>query len=165
MIEMSKSYSIIPNLPIPANRNQWPLDLLGDARSIKQMAYRRLQPVPTIASTAVSDLMLTDEKNLNSMMATYNSMYQLRKPSEIRVFLEDNDFLDPIIADANRRLQKYFPNSTIFMEVDQGELVISVGTSLSPEEADERLNKFDEDWWIDEFINSKARLCITVEFQ
>ncbi|MDD2755026.1 MAG: hypothetical protein PHS80_05785 [Methanothrix sp.] len=113
----------------------------------------------------VKESINTDEKNLNFMMAAFNNMFKLRRPTEIRDFLEANDFLNPLVSEAHDQLQKYFPYSTIFMEVAQNELIISVGTSFSPEEADERLHNFDADWWIDESINSKAKLCITVEFQ
>jgi|WetSurMetagenome_2_1015567.scaffolds.fasta_scaffold117483_2 hypothetical protein len=112
-----------------------------------------------------TDSIETNEKNLNFMMATFSDMYKLRRPNEIRDFLEANDFLNPLVSEAHDKLQEYFPNSTIFMEVDQNELVVSVGTSFSPEEADERLHNFDVEWWIDASENSKARLCITVEFQ
>ena len=165
MIETRNADFVFPNLPIPANREQWSLGLVENARQLKQIIHRRFQWASNITETTASDLVITGDKDLNSIIAMYNSIYKLRKPDEIRVFLEDNDFLNPIIIGAYEKLQKYFPKSPIFMEIDQGELVISVGTSLSPEEADERLNNFDEEWWIEEFINSKSRLCITVEFQ
>jgi hypothetical protein len=154
-----------PNLPIPTNTDHWISDLLGDARSLKQIMHERFYQMTTFENDVASTLILTDEKNLNSMIATYNSMYQLREPSEIRVFLEDNDFLNPIITEAYGKLQKHFPSSTIFMEVEQNELVISVGTTLSPQEAKEKLDKFDEEWWLDNCMQSHAKLCITVEFQ
>jgi hypothetical protein len=113
----------------------------------------------------VKESINTDAKNLNFMMAAFNNMYKLRRPNEIRDFLEANDFLNPLVSEAHDQLQKHFPSSTIFMEVDQNELVMSVGTSFSPEEADERLHNFDVEWWIDASEKSKARLCITVEFQ
>ena len=118
-----------------------------------------------IADRAVENMEKTDEKNLNYMMSTFDNMYKLRRPDEIRTFLEDNDFLSPLISEAYWKLQNHFPNSSIFMQVDNNELVISVGTGLSPEEADEKLHNFDEEWWIDASENSNARLCITVEFQ
>lgn len=156
----------------PLNRSQTGARRTLD-RSIIDELDRILKPINSLSdllnlsniSGFVKESISTDGKNLNFMMAAFSNMYKLRQPNEIRDFLEINDFLSPLVSEAHGRLQNYFPNSTIFMEVDQNELVISVGTSFSPEEADRRLQKFDEEWWIDKSINSNARLCITVEFQ
>jgi len=116
-------------------------------------------------SRAIVRILSTDEKNLNFIMVILSNMYKLRRPNEIRDFLQDNEYLNPLLSDAYNNLQSYFPGSTIFMEVEHGELVISVGTKLPPEQAIENLDKFDEEWWLDACIDSRAKLCITVEYQ
>jgi hypothetical protein len=158
MTEFGRHGLVNQNLKIPANLANFP-------RSLKQIIQGRLHQTPNAVNTTANPLFVTGERNLNSMIAMYESMYHLRKPSKIRVFLEDNEFLDPIITEAYGKLQKHFPSSAIFMEVVQNELVISIGTTLSPEDADEKLDSFDEEWWIDASARSNARLCITVEFQ
>jgi hypothetical protein len=106
-----------------------------------------------------------DEIILNSIMTIFNSMYDLRERDEIREFLKNNASLIPVLSEAYNKLQIYFPYSTIFAEVIQDELVISVGTTLSPREAKKQLYKFDEEWWLDVCNTSRSKLCITVEFQ
>jgi hypothetical protein len=118
-----------------------------------------------IANKVVNILAPTDEIILNSAMSIFNIMYDLRGGSEISEFLKDNAFLIPLVSEAYEKLQKHFPYSTFFMSVDQDTLVISVGTTLSPEEANENLNRFDEEWWLNVCVNSQAKLCIMVEFQ
>jgi len=86
-------------------------------------------------------------------------------PIDVGKFLNSNKFLIPLISEAYNRLPKFFPLSPVSMRVHQNELVIAVMTSLSPEDADEKLDNFDEEWWIDASERSNARLCITVEFQ
>jgi hypothetical protein len=107
----------------------------------------------------------TYTENLNYIMSILNNMYTLRRGGRVGEFLRDNTYLTPIISEAYPELQKHFPYSTFFMDVDQGILVISVGTTLSPEEANENLNRFDEEWWLNVCVKSHAKLCITVEFQ
>lgn len=107
----------------------------------------------------------TESKDLNYIMSILNIMYMIRDGVRVREFLRDNTYLAPIISEAYPELQKHFPHSTFFMDIDQGTLVISVGTTLSPEVANENLNRFDEEWWLDVCVNSHAKLCITVEFQ
>jgi len=99
------------------------------------------------------------------MMTIFGDQYKLRRANEIRDFLNDNNYLIPLVSDAYSNLQKYFPGSAVFMEVERGDLVISVVTELSPEEATSKLYQFDEDWWLDACIDSRARMCITVEYQ
>lgn len=103
--------------------------------------------------------------SINSQATMISSMYACRGGDEVTKFLVDNKFLIPLAYEAYDRLQTYFPSSTIFAEVGCDRLLISVGTNLSPEEADDRLHRFDEEWWIDASITSMGQLCIMVEFQ
>jgi hypothetical protein len=120
----------------------------------------------TIKNTLdVVNNMVSDSDDLNYTMALYNNIYVLRNPVLIKKFLESNKYLIQLVTDAHRELQKYFPPSSIFMEVLQNELVISVGTHLSPIEAKDGLDKFDDGWWLDKCEQSNAKMCITVEFQ
>lgn len=109
--------------------------------------------------------MVYDNGNLNYIMALYNNIYRLSDPIEIKEFLKNNKYLLHLVTEAHGELQNFFPFSPVSMKVHQNELVIAVITSLSPEEADARLDEFDEKWWIDASADANARLCITVEFQ
>jgi len=117
----------------------------------------------------MSGLPYADEIFLNSAMSMFNNMYDIRGDfagsKSVREFLQNNTFLIPLVSEAYEKLQTHFPYSTIFMDVVHDELVISVGTTLSPKEARKNLNAFDEEWWLDVCVNSHAKLCITVEFE
>jgi len=119
----------------------------------------------TTENKPVNEININDKYNLGFMMTVFNNMYKLRKANEIRAFLSDNDYLIPLVSDAYSHLQKYFPGSTVFMEVERGDLLISVRTNLSPENAIKELDKFDDEWWLDACIDSRAKLCIMVEYQ
>lgn len=119
----------------------------------------------TTENKSVTEININDDYNLSFMMTVFGDKYKLRRANEIRDFLNENNFLIPIISNAYEHLSRYFPRSPIFMEIERGILVISVGTELSAEEATSKLYKFDEDWWLDACIDSRARICITVEYQ
>jgi len=121
--------------------------------------------IETTENKLVKKINIIDEHNLGFMMTMFSEKYKLRKANEIGDFLSGNDYLIPLVSDAYGHLQKYFPGSPIFIEVERGDLVISVGTKLSPEQAIKKLDEFDEDWWLDACIDSRAKLCITVEYQ
>jgi len=141
-------------------------DGLVHIKSIAQHFTKKALNSLNTATGSLIELATTDEITLSSTMTIIKAMYAFRGgDNEIREFLTNNVYLVPLASEAYKKLQTYFPYSTIFMEVNQDQLVISVGTTESPEEADERLHRFDEDWWIDASINSMGRLCITVEFQ
>lgn len=118
-----------------------------------------------IATGILSEMTYTDEINLNSLMSILCIMYDVRGSDEFRDFLKNNISLAPLVSEAYKKLQVYFPYSTIFAEVIEDELVISVGTTLAPREAKVQLYKFDEDWWLDIAANLRSKICITVEFQ
>jgi hypothetical protein len=107
---------------------------------------------------------VTDDGRLNYIMSLYNTS-ELSHPNEVRAFLDSNKFLVTLASEVYHRLQIYFPYSQIFAKVIQDELVISVGTALSPKEAKDRLYKFDDEWWLDVDADLRSKLCVTVEFQ
>jgi len=135
-------------------------NIVDEANSFAKIAKNTIR-------NALEDVnnLISDSDNLNYTMALYNNMYVLRNPTEIREFLKNNKYLISLVSEAHQELQRFFPSSLLSMKVHQNELVVAVMTSLPPEDADEKLDNFDEEWWIDALTRSNARLCITVEFQ
>ena len=48
---------------------------------------------------------------------------------------------------------------------DGKELLISISTSLPPNEAIRGLDAFDDEWWLSASTNSSADICIKVEYR
>lgn len=140
--------------------NEAEFSIIDGANSLGKIAKNAL----TKALGEANEMILDDDK-LNYTLALYNDLYTMRNPANIKEFLKNNKYLIPLISEAYYKLQMFFPPSTIFMEVLQNEMVISVGTSLSANEAKNKLDEFDDRWWLNECIRSNAKLCITVEFQ
>lgn len=98
--------------------------------------------------------------------------YAFRNRSEVIKFAVDNSFLLQPLCEAHEQIRNYFGNSTqVFLEVvtdpefaDDQELAIFIRTNLSPDEAFERLEQIDDEWWLDVPPNVREKLCIDVEF-
>lgn len=99
-------------------------------------------------------------------------IYTFRKPSEISEFLGDNVYLIPQVVEAHEKIIEYFPTADLVLEVvadpeapDEKELVIFIHTNLTPDEALDRLEMFDRNWWLDASLDTGGKLCIHVEYE
>lgn len=98
-------------------------------------------------------------------------MYLFREPAKVTEFLESYPFLISLLLEAYDTIRNYFPDAQVFLEViaDQEavnykELVIFIATDLKPDEALDRLDQFDENWWLDASDRARGKLSIHVEF-
>jgi len=100
------------------------------------------------------------------------SLYIFRKPEEVSQFLKANPFLVPLLLEAHGQIENYFgPHPTVALEVitdpeamDDRELFAFICTSLPPDEALVRLDRLDEEWWLDAMDRAEGKFCIHVEF-
>lgn len=99
--------------------------------------------------------------------------YTLRgKRTEILRFLESFPFLVPLLVRAYIAIQIYFPHTLVFLEImndpdepDADQIVVSIATYLHPEEAIDRLDAFDRQWWLESLKQADGRLCVLLEFR
>jgi len=102
----------------------------------------------------------------------FERLYILRNDSEVRRFINQHQFLEPLLREVHARVQNYFPGSPLFLEVftdpeDQGEqeLVASVSTGLPSPAAHEKLTQFDHEWWLASLARAQSKLSVTLEFR
>jgi len=99
-------------------------------------------------------------------------LYIFREPKEVSRFLEDNPFLILLLLETYGQIERYFgPYPQVFLEIvtdpeasDNHELFALIYTSLTPDDALDRLDRLDRDWWLDASRTSQGKLCIDVEF-
>jgi len=99
-------------------------------------------------------------------------LYIFRETQEVSRFLEDNPFLVLLLLEAYGQIDRYFgPYPRVFLEVvtdpeapEDRELFALIYTGLTPDEALDRLDHFDRDWWLDASHTAQGKLCIDVEF-
>ena len=99
--------------------------------------------------------------------------YAVPETPSARRFLDENPYLVPLLDEAKARILDYFPDPEITLSVEsdnevniQGEqLAMLIGTTLSPEDALEKLKRLDKDWWLDKVAQARGKLVINVEFR
>lgn len=83
-----------------------------------------------------------------------------------------NGFLVPLIREVSSRVNDYFGSVPFFLErfldpdsPDDGKLVVSILSDLDPDAADAALERFDEEWWLDNLPRADGKLCVTLEIR
>lgn len=99
------------------------------------------------------------------------SLYTFRKPSMVTQFLESHPFLIPLLFEACGQILRHFAPKPRFLEVvadsearEDRELYALIETSLPPDEALERLDRFDKEWWLAAMDRAQCKLSFDVEF-
>jgi hypothetical protein len=111
-------------------------------------------------------------RTFESEIRLLERLYTFRGRAEVSWFLEKYPFLVPLLMEAYSKFGNYFgPYPRAFLEIvidpevpDDRELFALVCTSLMPDEALDRLDRFDRDWWLDASQTTQGKLCIDVEF-
>ena len=99
-------------------------------------------------------------------------LYTYRRPMEVKGYIKAYPFLVPLLVEAYDKIGEYFgSNPAVVLEVvtdpeadDDRELFAFIQTNCAPEEALDRLNRLDQEWWLDASDRSEGKLCIHTEF-
>lgn len=100
-------------------------------------------------------------------------LYDFRRPREVSTFLQAHPFLLPLLVEAHRKIAEYFdPSAKSILEVitdleSEGgrELFVLVPTHDTPEEALSRLERLDQEWWLDVLPQARGKMTIDVEYR
>ncbi len=106
-------------------------------------------------------------------LQTVEKLYVFRRPLEVKEFLAAHPFLEPLLVEAYDKIGDYFePHPEVVLEVvtdpeaiDDQELFAFIRTGLPPQEALEKLDLLDEDWWLYAGDQTDGKLCIHLEFK
>ncbi len=110
--------------------------------------------------------------SVTDMSELVERVYALRRPEEVSSFLQSNSFLIPLLFEARIHIERHFGwYAPAFLEVvsdpeapDDRELYALIGTELPPGQALAKLERLDEQWWLDALPRAKGKLCIDLEF-
>jgi len=119
------------------------------------------------------ELMIIEEAAAaTSDLEEVERLYSLRKPLQVRRFLGEHDFLVPLLVAAYDVTTRYFAPLSLALEViaepdsmDDQQLVLFVVLQLPPAEAFAKLQRFDNEWWLDAMDEAQGHLCISLEFR
>lgn len=111
---------------------------------------------------------VTTEPTLQSL----EQLYTFRRPEEVIEFLQAHPSLVPLLEEAHGKIAEFFGSFEIVLEVvtdpeaiDDHELFAFIRTTLPPDEALSKLNRLDQEWWLDAADRAEGKLCIHVEFE
>ena len=96
--------------------------------------------------------------------------FETDEPKEVQAYLERHPHLVPLLSDVATALARFFPSEEPLrlQVIDDADtrtehLYAIVRTSLPPDEAEERLDRLDEEWWLNAAAMAKGDLTIDVE--
>ncbi len=99
-------------------------------------------------------------------------LYSFRNRTAVIQFIQEHSSLVSLLGEIPGKLQNYFPKEPLFLEViadpeavNNAQLVVFVSTCLGPDEAMERLERFDNDWWLDALDRADGKLGVTLAFR
>lgn len=97
--------------------------------------------------------------------------YTFRGRTEILQFLDRHPFLVPVLLEAPQKIRHYFPDSGLFLEVEQDPevidwmmLVLSILIRLDPDDAVDRLNQLDWNWGLHNSYEVRSKFFTTLEY-
>ena len=110
-----------------------------------------------------------------SQMQQIAHSYTLRERTEIFQFFREYPSFIPLLIEAFPKIKKYFRDSQIFLQFvadpdemgqnNNGDLVVSIVTYLTPLEAVENLEQFYQKWWFyaSSDFESSEKICFNLE--
>jgi hypothetical protein len=112
------------------------------------------------------------DKALTESLCKIEQLYSLPDANRIREFIIAHQQLADLLIEAYPLIEKHFGLGTeVVLEVfvdpeeeDFVELFGNIRTSLSPEAALEQLDKFDEEWFLDQIEKTDGKLNFNIEF-
>lgn len=89
--------------------------------------------------------------------------------NNVNIFLKENDFLTILLTEIHTEILKYFSEPKLYLEVvgdpesaENSQLLLSVASCLEPDVAIAKLYEFDKNWWLNNILRAKDKLCIDV---
>jgi hypothetical protein len=150
------------------------LELSGSTFRLPWFAWASLITSPVYREMAEgwqeSGLSLVHASELQFRLV--EQLYILRRRAEVIGFIKAYPFLVPLLLEAYGKIAKYFgPSPNVVLEVvsdpeaaNHRELFILVRTSLTPSEALTRLERFDQEWWLNASEKARCMLNVDVEY-
>ena len=142
-----------------------------DSDRLLAEAKRRRIDTNSLAEMLLHDS-LTELKPISAADIEYlEKLYTWREKIEVLEFLENYQFLIPILLEAPDKICHYFPEAQLFLEcvtdpegIDDDMLELAICMNLDPDEAVDKLNKFQDDWWLNLSDKIRQPLCPILEY-
>lgn len=98
--------------------------------------------------------------------------YQLVDADEVRAFLAKHPFMEPLLAEVAAELPKYFPGAPLRLEVEYDPegygppelLLAAVVPGWTADAAQDAMDEFADQWWLDRYDRGQNVLVIMPVF-
>lgn len=105
------------------------------------------------------------------LLSRLGRMYTLSNFSKLLHFLDENQYLIPVVIEAHEELRKRFPSEKLLLEVvsdpeadGYDELFAYIFTSLPVEDGLQRLNDLDDMWFLNELDRTNGLFNFNLRF-
>lgn len=103
--------------------------------------------------------------------AALAALYSFVDGERVVAFLASAPFLVPLLSEAAAVIRRHFDAASLSLEVvddpdleHDRQLALVIATPLAPEKASERLQRFDDAWWLERLPLAHDRLFVTLAF-
>ncbi|MCC6328805.1 MAG: hypothetical protein IT174_09845 [Acidobacteria bacterium] len=132
------------------------------------------KPVPKVAP--YNDVAkLIDREVHNEMLEKINFLareYEVRDPRQVGKCLRDNLFLFELLTMIPKQISKYFgKNAKLALELlsepdfpSSQEIFVLVLTADDAETARSKMDRFDNEWWLENLDKANCRLNVSLEY-
>jgi hypothetical protein len=111
---------------------------------------------------------------MNTLSLSSLDAYQIADPDAVRAFLQEHPFMEPLLGEVAAQLAKYFPNAPLRLQVEtemeatgrlRPQLVIeTIVAGWTPDDAQDAMDEFAHQWWLDQMHRGQSRLIPTLAF-
>lgn len=119
----------------------------------------------------MSDAASVEEKQFAKVLAQLEEIYTFREVDAVVDFLKKHPFLHTLLLEAPQQIERYFPDAPLFLEIDidpegsgEPKLLLVIGTRLDADTTFEKLNVFNDEWWLPNLKTTRRVLKTYIEF-
>ena len=107
-----------------------------------------------------------------AVVENLNAVYSIADESAVAAYLSEHVDLVDILLNIPSKLREYSLEGRLALaheiypdSIDDEQLVISIFTHEEPEIAQPKLERFDEEWWLERTAETRVRVCILLRFE
>lgn len=125
------------------------------------------------SATSYSTIEFTTTRDLgiNGHTKALNDIFKFKNREDINMFLGNNPGIKPFLIKISENVFNFFPNHSLSLEFIpdydsdiQPQLAVMIETRLSVDEALNKLDDFDENWWLDIDSSDKEKVFVALEY-
>jgi len=108
-----------------------------------------------------------------SEFSKLSKSFNITNRFQVTKYIIKHRYLIDLLLEAKRVIGKYFHGSELYLEIlsdpdikkSNEQLVLNILTDLPVNDAIEKRNRFDKEWWLKNWSLAKGKLCITLEYK